>query len=230
MEGLKPVASPDPERGVSIGVLASGAGTNLKALLDADLSPGRVARVVVNNPDAGAIAHAEASGVPVTVVDHRQHRARRAFDAEVVDVLRAEGVEWVVFAGFMRIVTSTLLDAFPGRVLNIHPSLLPAFPGTDAQRQALEAGVRITGCTVHLVDSGVDTGPILAQIAVPVLDDDDVERLRRRILEAEHTLLPRVVRALARGRIDTSGPRPRLLGLDADLSRSATAASEAAMR
>lgn len=212
-----------PESDVPIGVLASGAGTNLAALLAADLAPGRVARVVVNNPRAGAIACAQAAGVPVTVVDHREHPTRRAFDAQLVEVLRADGVQWVVLAGFMRIVTSTLLGAFPGRVVNIHPSLLPAFPGVDAQRQAFEAGVRVAGCTVHLVDSGVDTGPILAQTAVPVLEDDDLPRLRRRILEAEHALLPRVVRALARGGLDVRGAKPRLRGVDGDEPRPAAA-------
>lgn len=198
---------------VPIGVLASGHGTNLQALLDGDLGPARIARVIVNVPGAEAIHRAEAFGAAVTVLDHREHRPRRVFDQRAVDVLKADGVQWVVFAGFMRVVTSTFLDAFPGRVVNIHPSLLPAFPGVDAQRRALEAGVRITGCTVHLVDAGVDAGPILAQSAVPVLDDDDPEALRERILRAEHDLLPRVVKALAEGRLDASGDRPRLRGL-----------------
>lgn len=210
---------------VSVGVLASGAGSNLEALARADLTPGRLTRVVVNNPRAGAVAAAGAAGIPVTVVDHRAFTSREAFDRRIAEVLRADDVQWVVFAGFMRIVTPALLDAFPGRVVNIHPSLLPAFPGVDAQRQAFEAGVRVAGCTVHLVDSGVDTGPIIAQTAVPVRDDDDLDRLRARILRAEHALLPRVVRALCAGGLDRSGPRPRLLmGLDAEVDGALEAA------
>ena len=130
----------------------------------------------------------------------RFRRLREALDQERV-ALREAGVEWVVFAGFMRVVTPVLLEPFHRRVVNVHPALLPAFPGVNAQRQALEAGVKITGCTVHLVDAGVDTGPILAQAAVPVLPTDDLETLRLRILEKEHELLPEVVRALAEGRL-----------------------------
>lgn len=207
---------------VPIGVLASGTGTNLAALLASDLGPGRVVRVIVNVPGAGAIDRARAAGVPVTVLDHREHRPRRVFEQRAVERLKADGVAWVVLAGFMRVVTATFLDAFPGRVVNVHPSLLPAFPGVHAQRQAFDAGVRIAGCTVHLVDVGVDSGPILAQAAVPVRDDDDPERLEARILDAEHALLPRVVRALAEGRLDTTGPRPRWVGLDAPDGRLAS--------
>jgi phosphoribosylglycinamide formyltransferase-1 len=130
----------------------------------------------------------------------------------VVDALRAYGVEWVVLAGFMRIVTPVLLSAFPMRVVNIHPALLPSFPGIDAQRQAFEHGVRVTGCTVHLVDSGTDTGPILAQRAVPVLEGDDVESLKARILIAEHELLPEVLQWIAEGRVnvEAEGGRARV--------------------
>jgi phosphoribosylglycinamide formyltransferase-1 len=124
-----------------------------------------------------------------------------------VKVLRQRGVEWVVLAGFMRIVTPVLLDAFPHRVVNVHPALLPAFPGVHAQRQALAYGVRIAGCTVHLVDAGTDTGPILAQAAVPVLDGDDEASLTARILAQEHVLLPRVLQWIAEGRLAVTAPR-----------------------
>ncbi len=198
---------------ITLGVLASGSGTNLQAILDAIAAgklDARVAVVVSNVEGAGALDRARTAGVPAVVVDHKKHADRRAFDAAVVDVLRAHGVEWVVLAGFMRLLTDVLLDAFPMRVVNIHPALLPAFPGVHAQRQALEYGVRVTGCTVHLVDRGTDTGPIVAQAAVPVRDGDDEETLRLRILRREHDLLPRVLQWIAEGRVvaEPAGPPP----------------------
>jgi phosphoribosylglycinamide formyltransferase-1 len=203
---------------ITLGVLASGSGTNLQAVLDAIAAgklDARVAVVVSNVPGAGALERARKAGAPVVVVDHKQHPTREAFDAAVVEVLRAHGIEWVVLAGFMRLLTDVLLGAFPSRVVNIHPALLPAFPGVHAQRQALDYGVRITGCTVHLVDGGTDTGPIIAQTAVPVLDDDDEESLRLRILAREHELLPRVLQWIAEGRLSVQPPsapgmRPRV--------------------
>lgn len=193
-------------------VLASGSGTNFQALIDADLGPGQLVRLVTNLPGCGAAERAGRHGIPVTTVEHRGLR-RAAFDANLVEALQADRVDWVVLAGFMRILSPTFLASHP-RTLNIHPSLLPAFPGLDAQRQAFEAGVRITGCTVHMVDAGIDTGPVLAQVAVPVLEDDDAESLRLRILEQEHQVLPAVVRAVSEGRLDLSGPRPRWVGSD----------------
>jgi phosphoribosylglycinamide formyltransferase-1 len=199
---------------ITLGVLASGSGTNLQAILDAIATgklDARVAVVVSNVAGAGALERARAAGVPTVVVDHTKHETRRSFDAALVDVLRASGVEWVVLAGFMRLLTDVLLDAFPMRVVNIHPALLPAFPGVHAQRQALEYGVRVTGCTVHLVDRGTDTGPIVAQAAVPVREGDDEETLRLRILKREHELLPRVLQWIAEGRLvaEPGGPAPR---------------------
>ena len=189
---------------ITLGVLASGSGTNLQAVLDAierGTLDARVAVVVSNVSGAGALDRARRAGIEAVVIDHTQHADRRAFDAVVVECLRARGVEWVVLAGFMRLLTDVLLDAFPMRVVNIHPALLPAFPGVHAQRQALRYGVRVTGCTVHLVDRGTDTGPIVAQAAVPVRDDDDEETLRLRILSREHELLPRVLQWIAEGRV-----------------------------
>jgi phosphoribosylglycinamide formyltransferase-1 len=199
---------------ITLGVLASGSGTNLQAILDAIATgklDARVAVVVSNIAGAGALDRARAAGIPTDVVDHTKHDGRRSFDAAVVEVLRARGVEWVVLAGFMRLLTDVLLDAFPMRVVNIHPALLPAFPGIHAQRQALEYGVRITGCTVHLVDRGTDTGPIVAQAAVPVREGDDEETLRLRILKREHELLPRVLQWIAEGRVvaEPGGPPPK---------------------
>ncbi len=195
---------------ITLGVLVSGSGTNLQAVLDAIAGgklDARVAVVVSNVASAGGLARARARGVEAVVVDHRGFADRAAFDAAVVEILRARGVELVVLAGFMRIVTTTLLDAFPMRVVNVHPALLPSFPGVDAQGQALRYGVRITGCTVHLVDAGTDTGPILAQTAVAVLPGDDEAALRARILIEEHALLPAVLQWFAEGRVDVTPPR-----------------------
>ncbi len=198
-----------------LGVLVSGSGTNLQAILDAIASgrlKAKVGVVVSNVTSARALDRAKAAHVPAIVVDHRALTSRPAFDAAVVEVLRAHRVECVVLAGFMRLVTSTLLDAFPDRVVNVHPALLPAFPGIHAQRQALDYGVAISGCTVHLVDAGMDTGPVIAQAAVPVLDDDDEASLTARILQKEHELLPTVLQWIADGRVvvgQPTGKRPR---------------------
>lgn len=198
---------------VPVGVLISGGGSNLQAILDAaaeDDFPARVAVVISNRADAGGLARAARAGVPTVVLSHRGYADRSAYDAALVEVLRAHGVVWVALAGFMRVVTPTLLGAFPDRVLNIHPALLPAFPGLHGQQQAFDHGVRIAGATVHLVDEGTDTGPILAQGAVPVLPDDDDERLAARILRVEHALYPRVLRWAVEGRIRREGRRVRL--------------------
>lgn len=188
-----------------LGVLVSGSGTNLQAVIDA-VANGRlrakIGVVVSNIATARALDRARAAGIPTIVLDHKAHSSREAFDASVVEVLRAHGVSCVVLAGFMRIITPVLLDAFPHRVVNIHPSLLPAFPGVNAQAQALKYGVRVSGCTVHLVDPGMDSGPILAQATVPVLDDDDADTLRDRILVKEHELLPAVLQWLADDRVE----------------------------
>lgn len=190
--------------GVNLGILVSGAGTNLQAILDAVSSERLDAtiRVVISNkPGAQALERAARAGVPIACIPHRDYPSREAFDAAVVARLREASVEWVVLAGFMRLVTRTLLDAFPNRLINIHPALLPAFPGVDAQEQALAYGVKVTGCTVHLVDEGTDTGPIIAQHAIPVLDDDDATALRQRILEQEHALLIDVLKAISEDRL-----------------------------
>jgi len=145
------------------------------------------------------------------VLPHQQFASRQAFDEALVATLKARGVELVALAGFMRLVTPTFLNAFVERVVNIHPALLPAFPGVHAQRQALDYGARITGCTVHFVDAGVDSGPIIAQAAVPVLDGDDEAALTARILVAEHRLYPAAIRAIAEGRVSIDGRRVTLL-------------------
>jgi phosphoribosylglycinamide formyltransferase 1 len=195
---------------IVLGVLGSGAGTNLQAILDAiaaGVLHARVGVVVSNVPGAGVLARARAAGLSAVVIDHREYADRRAFDGAVVAALRTHGAELVVLAGFMRLVTDALLDAFPWRIVNVHPALLPAFPGVHAQRQALAYGVRLAGCTVHFVDRGTDTGPIVAQAVVPVLEDDDEASLKARILTREHELLPRVLQWIAEGRVSVEAPR-----------------------
>ena len=200
---------------MNVGVLVSGSGTNLQALIDrgrrGELGPA-VLRVVGSNvPDCAALARARAAGLPSFVVDHRDYSARAGFDRALMLGLRAHQVDLVVLAGFMRVLGDEMLAAFPGRIINIHPALLPAFAGVRAQKQAFDAGVRIAGCTIHFVDSGVDTGPIIAQSAVLVHEDDDVEALRARILAEEHRLLPAVVKALAERRVVIEDNKVRIL-------------------
>lgn len=198
----------------TIGVLVSGSGTNLQAILDAVAGGAlgaKVGVVVSNVATAKALDRAKAAGVPAIVVDHKAFPSREAFDTTLVEVLKAHNVDCVVLAGFMRLVTPTILDAFPNRVVNVHPALLPSFPGLHAQRQAIEYGVSISGCTVHFVDAGTDTGAIIAQAPVPVLDADDEASLTARILQKEHELLPLVLQWIAEGRVTVvSGPGGRL--------------------
>ncbi len=192
-----------------IGVLISGRGSNLQALIDAGTRGelgGEVAVVVSNVADAPGLERARRAAVPAVVLDHRG-RKREDYDAEVVSILQEHGVELVCLAGFMRLLSPTFVQAFPGRILNIHPALLPAFPGLQAQRQAFEYGVKVSGATVHLVDEGLDSGPIVAQEAVPVRSDDTAESLAVRILEVEHRLYPRAVRLLLEGRSRVEGRR-----------------------
>jgi phosphoribosylglycinamide formyltransferase-1 len=199
---------------VRVAVLVSGRGSNLGALLDAEargeLAPGEIACVVSNRPGAAALDRAAAAGKPALVVDHKAYATREAFEAALLDVLRTERVDAIVCAGFMRVLTGGFLGAFPDRVINIHPSLLPAFPGVDAAAQAIAYGVKVAGCTVHFVDPSVDGGAIIAQASVPVHDGDDAAALAARILEREHELLPRATQWLAAGRLVRDGRRVRL--------------------
>ncbi len=204
---------------LTVGVLISGSGTNLQAILD-QVARGtlacRVAIVISNRPTAPGLERARSAGVPVRILAHRDHPSREAYDAALVEALRAAGVELVVLAGFDRIVTPVLLDAFPGRVMNIHPALLPAFPGLHAQRQALEHGVRVAGATVHFVDELTDHGPIILQGAVAVHDDDTEETLARRILGVEHVIYPMAIRLFAEGRLKVDGRHVRIAGAASD--------------
>lgn len=192
-----------------VGVLASASGSNFEALATALAAPGSPARVVAlgcNVAGARCLERADRLGVPWFVTEHRG-LTREAHDRNLVEKLKAAQVELVCLAGYMRLVSPVLLDAFPGKVLNLHPSLLPAFPGLHAAKQALEAGVKVTGCTVHLVDQGLDTGPIVAQVAVEVMRTDDEAALLGRIHEQEHLLYVKVVRGIAEGRLRVDGRR-----------------------
>jgi phosphoribosylglycinamide formyltransferase 1 len=194
----------------SLGVLVSGRGSNLQALLDAierGSLEARVAVVVSDKPGAQALARARAAGVSTAVVERRGFPSREAFDAALVEALRQHGVRLVCLAGFMRLLGPGFISAFPEAVLNIHPSLLPSFPGLEAQRQALEHGVRVSGATVHVVTADLDAGPIIAQAVVPVLDDDSVETLAARILVEEHKLYPEAVRTWLAGGWHIEGRR-----------------------
>jgi len=193
-----------------VGVLASGRGSNLKALLDATRAPGYPARIVVVISDrerAPALDHAAGAGVAGVFLDPKAFGGRVAYDTALLTCLDAHGVELVCLAGFMRILGPGFVQRLHGRLLNIHPSLLPAFPGLHAQEQALEHGVKIAGATVHFVDEGVDSGPIVAQAGVPVHHDDTEESLSARILAEEHRLYPDVVRLFAEGRLRLAGRR-----------------------
>jgi phosphoribosylglycinamide formyltransferase-1 len=168
--------------------------------------------VVVGANIVGCLAldRAQKAGIETFVLSHKAFATREDFDRALVAELRSHGVELVVLAGFMRVLTAAFLDAFPLRVINIHPALLPAFPGMHAQKQALDYGVKLAGCTVHFVDKGTDTGPIIAQAAVPVLPGDDEDSLGKRILGEEHRLLPAVVRAVASGQVSVEGRRVKI--------------------
>jgi len=191
-----------------IGVLASGGGTNLQAIIDRcrDGSlAAEIAVVIANNPGAGALERAGKAGIKILCINHRDFTRREDFDSALVKALRESEVDLVVLAGFMRIITQTFIDAFPDRVINIHPALLPAFPGLHVQQQALDYGARFSGCTVHIVDGGVDTGPIIIQAVVPILPEDTVDTLAARILEQEHKTYPRAIQLFAEKRVRIAG-------------------------
>jgi phosphoribosylglycinamide formyltransferase 1 len=178
-----------------IGILASGAGSNLGALIESEMRK-NISVIICNNPGAKALDRGREAQIPTVLIDHRNFDSRLLFDQALVACLQEHQVQWLVLAGFMRIVGPAVIEAFPQRVLNIHPALLPSFPGLHGQRQAIDARVRIAGCTVHLVDSGVDSGPILAQAALGVRPHEDEKSLSRRILQLEHVLYPLVVQAV----------------------------------
>jgi phosphoribosylglycinamide formyltransferase-1 len=200
---------------LKLGVLVSGGGSNLQAIID-NIEAGRldaqISIVISNNADAFSLQRCRNHNVPAIVVDHRDYTSRNDFDRHLIDILRSYDVELVVMAGFMRILTKSFLAAFPMRIMNIHPALLPAFPGLHVQKQALDYGVRFSGCTVHFADGGVDTGPIIIQAVVPVFDEDNEERLAARILQEEHKIYSRAIQWYAENRLEVQGRKVLLKG------------------
>ena len=194
---------------MNVGVLVSGGGTNLQALLDAeergDLDPATITVVISNRPEAPALLRAAEAGKAGHVVDHKAFADRAAFETRLLEVLDEHRVEIVVLAGFMRVLTTHFLDRYPLRVINTHPSLLPAFPGIDAPTQAIEHGVKVSGATIHFVDGSLDGGPIIAQVPIAVFPGDDPLTLHQRIQAEEHRILPDVVRRLAAGLYSCKG-------------------------
>ena len=193
---------------LSLGVLISGSGTNLQAIIDA-IERGElnaVIRVVLSNRgDVHGLTRSRRHNLPTVILSHKDFSSREAFEAEMIKTLQDHGVELVVLAGFMRLLSPFFIRAFPQRIMNIHPALLPAFPGTHAQRQALEHGVRISGVTVHFVDEEMDHGPIIVQAAVPVYADDSEESLSARIRAQEHRIYPQAIQLFAEGRLEVRG-------------------------
>ncbi|HJX14824.1 MAG TPA: phosphoribosylglycinamide formyltransferase [Candidatus Deferrimicrobiaceae bacterium] len=199
----------------TIAVLISGSGSNLQAIIDASEKgeiPCTVGIVISNKADAYGLVRAKKHGIPTEVVDHRSFPGREEFDAKLVEILRGCGAELVCLAGFMRVLTPVFVRAFPNRILNIHPALLPSFPGTHGPRQALSYGVRFSGCTVHFLDEGVDTGPVIVQAVVPVYDDDTEETLAARILVQEHRIYPMAIRLFFAGKLNLEGRRVKVIG------------------
>ena len=200
---------------VRIGVLVSGRGSNLQAIINA-IKEGRLEadlRVVISdNPDAYALKRCEREGIKSKVISRSGFKSRQEFEKSLASALKGEEVELVVLAGFMRILKSAFLSRFPERVINIHPSLIPSFQGLNAQKRAVEFGVKVSGCTVHIVDSSVDGGPVIAQAVVPVLPEDDEESLSERILSYEHRILPQVIQWFSEGRVRVEGRRVLIEG------------------
>ncbi|MDP2751815.1 MAG: phosphoribosylglycinamide formyltransferase [Rhodocyclaceae bacterium] len=179
-------------------ILISGRGSNMRSLLEANL-PGRCVAVISNRPDAAGLVFAAARGIPTVVVDHKAFENREAFDAALLEAIESHQPDLLILAGFMRLLTEAFVRRFEGRILNIHPSLLPAFPGLHTHKAALTAGVPVHGCTVHWVTPSLDAGPIILQASVPVHADDTEDTLAARVLEQEHLLYPKVVRKLLEG-------------------------------
>ncbi len=198
---------------LTLGVLVSGSGTNLQSIIDSiegGSLDARIAVVLSDNPRAYALERAKKHGIKTCVITKKEFPKREDYDRKAVEVLKDCGVELVVLAGFMRILSPVFIREFPWRIMNIHPSLLPAFPGLDVHRKVIEWGARFSGCTVHFVDEGVDTGPIIIQAVVPVRDDDTPETLRQRILQEEHRIYPEAIRLFSEGRLTVEGRRVRI--------------------
>jgi phosphoribosylglycinamide formyltransferase-1 len=195
---------------VNLGVLVSGRGSNLQAIID-HIEAGRLdakIKIVISNVSGVfALERARKHGIGSLVISHKEYKKREDFDQKLVEVLRAHEVELVILAGYMRILTSVILKAFPMRVMNIHPALLPSFPGTKVWQAEVDSGVKFAGCTVHFVEEGTDTGPIIIQAVVPVYDEDTAETLNARILKQEHKIFPQAIQLYAEGRLEVQGRR-----------------------
>jgi phosphoribosylglycinamide formyltransferase-1 len=199
---------------INVGVLISGRGSNLQAIIDAAEKgeiPVKVGVVISNNPAAFGLERARKHKIPAIVIDNRKFQDKNTYELEIVKVMQEYKVDLACLAGYMRIVGKVLLEHYKGKMLNIHPALLPSFPGLNAQRQALEHGAKVSGVTVHFVDEGCDTGPIIIQTAVPVLENDTEEALSARILEQEHQAYPRAIKLFAEGKLKIEGRRVKLL-------------------
>ncbi len=198
-----------------IGVLVSGSGSNLQSIID-KIEQGRLSAqisiVICNNPQAFALERCARHGIPTALMVHKDFPDRNDFDRKMAEILKGHGVELVVMAGFMRVLSPAFLQEFPMRVVNIHPALLPSFPGLHGQRQAFDYGVKFSGCTVHFADAGVDTGPIIIQAVVPVFDDDTEDTLAARILEQEHRIYPQAIQLFAEGKLEVNGRKVTIKG------------------
>ncbi|MGA2332870.1 MAG: phosphoribosylglycinamide formyltransferase [Syntrophales bacterium] len=200
---------------IKLGVLVSGSGSNLQAIIDnieKGLLDGEIKVIISNNADAYALVRAKKHNIPCAIVKHSDFKSREDFDRRMIDVLNSFSVDLVVMAGFMRLLTPLFLNAFPMKIMNIHPAILPAFPGIHAQKRAADYGVRFSGCTVHFADEGVDSGPIIIQAIVPAYDDDTEDTLAARILREEHRIYPQAIQFYAEGRIEVSGRKVRIRG------------------
>ena len=201
---------------VKLGVLVSGRGSNLQAIIDnieKGLLPAEIVIVISDQPDAYSLERARKHNIPAIHISEKEYRGKRDdYDAVLVTEFQKKNVELVCLAGFMRIITPTLIKAYPNRILNIHPALLPAFPGLHVQKAALDHGVKFSGCTVHFVDEGMDTGPIIIQAVVPILDNDTVDSLSERILKQEHKIYSRAINLYAEGRLKIDGRRVLVTG------------------
>ena len=207
---------------LKLGVLISGNGSNLQSIID-HIEKGSlkaVIKIVIsNNPEAFGITRAKKHGINITVLNNRDFKSKEDFDSELIEILKKNKVELVILAGFTRILTPGFLQAFPQKIMNIHPALLPSFPGLHGQKQALDYGVKFSGCTVHFVDEGTDTGPIVIQGVVHVSDDDTVEGLAGRILKEEHRIYPQAIQFYAEGRLEIKDRKVRIKSIDKKLAK-----------
>ncbi len=194
-----------------IGVLVSGSGTNLQAIIDSNIPSCEIALVISNKPDAFALKRAEKHDIPFKVINHKDYDSREAFEQQLIKCLDEKGVELIVLAGFMRVLTPFFVNHYKHRIINIHPALLPSFPGVNSAKQAFDYGVRFTGCTVHFVDDGVDTGPIILQSVVEITQDDTLDSLLEKIHAQEHKIFPESIRLFCEGKIKIEGRKVKIL-------------------